>query len=254
MKILYAIQGTGNGHLSRARDIIPLLQQKGEVDILISGVQADIELPYPVKYRFRGLSFIFGKKGGVDLLKTYKNSRLKRLYREIQSLPVHEYDLVISDFEPVSAWACKIKKKECIGLSHQLGVSNKKSPKPKKVDPVGKMILKKYAPVTCKYGFHFKAYDDNIFTPVIRKEVRELEPVNFGHYTVYLPSYDDKKIIKILKKAGNVKWHIFSKHTRKAYTKNNFIVEPLSNESFIQSMCTCAGVLCGAGCETPPEA
>jgi hypothetical protein len=23
MKILYAIQGTGNGHLSRARDIIP---------------------------------------------------------------------------------------------------------------------------------------------------------------------------------------------------------------------------------------
>ncbi|MGN6604714.1 MAG: glycosyltransferase family protein [Ginsengibacter sp.] len=254
MKILYAIQGTGNGHLSRARDIIPLLQQKGDLDILVSGVQADVELPYPVKYRFRGLSFIFGKKGGVDLLKTYKNSRLKRLYREIQSLPVHEYDLVISDFEPVSAWACRIKKKECIGLSHQLGVSNKKSPKPKKTDPVGKMILKKYAPVTYKYGFHFKAYDDNIFTPVIRKEVRELEPVNFGHYTVYLPSYDDKKIIKILKKAGNVKWHIFSKHTRKAYTKNNFIVEPISNESFIQSMCTCAGVLCGAGFETPAEA
>ena len=48
MKILYAIQGTGNGHLSRARDIIPILQKKGEVDILISGIQSDVDLPYPL--------------------------------------------------------------------------------------------------------------------------------------------------------------------------------------------------------------
>jgi uncharacterized protein (TIGR00661 family) len=254
MKILYAIQGTGNGHLSRARDIIPLLQQKGELHILISGIQADVELPYSVKYRFKGLSFIFGKNGGVDLLKTYKNSHLKKLYKEIKSLPVQDYDLVISDFEPVSAWACFIKKKECIGLSHQLGVLDKKSPKPKKTDPVGKTILKRYAPVTYKYGFHFKSYNRAVFTPVIRKEVRELKPVNSGHYTVYLPAYDDKKILKVLKKAGDAKWHVFSKHTKKAYTKNNFMVEPISNEAFIQSMSSCAGMLCGAGFETPAEA
>ena len=254
MKILYAIQGTGNGHLSRARDIVPLLQQRGNVDILISGVQADVELPYAVKYRFKGLSFIFGKKGGVDLLKTYKNSRLRRLYKEIKSLPVQDYDLVISDFEPVSAWACIVKKKECIGLSHQLGVINKKSPRPKKSDPFGKMVLKRYAPVTHKYGFHFASYSKSVFTPVIRKEVRGLEPKNSGHYTVYLPAYDDKKIIKILQQAGDVKWHVFSKHTKKAYCKGNFIVEPISNESFIQSMSTCEGILCGAGFETPAEA
>ena len=50
MKILYAIQGTGNGHISRARDIIPLLQKKGELDILISGTEADVDLGFPVKY------------------------------------------------------------------------------------------------------------------------------------------------------------------------------------------------------------
>ena len=254
MKILYAIQGTGNGHLSRARDIIPLLLKKGELDILVSGIQADIELPYPIKYRFRGLSFIFGKNGGVDLVKTYKNSQLKKLYKEIKSLPVQEYDLVISDFEPVSAWACLIKKKECIGLSHQLGVLGKKSPKPKKADLVGKLILKRYAPVTFKYGFHFQSYNLKVFTPVIRKEVRQLEPANFGHYTVYLPSYDDKKILKVLGAAGEVKWHVFSKHTKKAYTKDNFIVEPISNDTFIRSLSTCAGILCGAGFETPAEA
>ena len=98
MKILYAIQGTGNGHLSRARDIIPILQQKGDLDILVSGIQADVALPYPVKYTFKGLSFIFGKKGGIDLVATYKKSNLKQLFKEIKSLPVEDYDLIINDF------------------------------------------------------------------------------------------------------------------------------------------------------------
>ena len=142
MKILYAIQGTGNGHLSRARDIIPLLQKKGELDILISGSQADVELPYEIKYRFKGLSFVFGKKGGVDLLATYKKGSLKKLYAEIKSLPVEKYDLIINDFEPVSAWACFIRKKECISLSHQAAVINKRSPAPKNSDVIGKTILK----------------------------------------------------------------------------------------------------------------
>ena len=62
MKILYAVQGTGNGHITRALEIIPFLQKKGDLDILISGIQSDIELPFEVKYRFKGLSFIFGKK------------------------------------------------------------------------------------------------------------------------------------------------------------------------------------------------
>ncbi len=72
MKILYAIQGTGNGHLTRARDIYPELLKYGDVDILVSGCQADIALPFPVKYKLQGLSFIFGKQGGVSLWQTLK--------------------------------------------------------------------------------------------------------------------------------------------------------------------------------------
>ena len=254
MKILYAIQGTGNGHLSRARDIIPLLQDKGELDILVSGIQADVELPYPVKYKFKGLSFIFGKKGGVDLLATYRKSNLKKLYEEIKNLPIEQYDLVINDFEPVSAWACKIKHKECIGLSHQAAVINKKSPKPKKKDPVGKAILHNYAPVTEAYSFHFGAYDKNISTPVIRSQVRKALPENKGHYTVYLPAYNDERIIKVLTQIKNINWQVFSKHSKKEYTDKNVYIRPINNDAFIDSMITCSGILCGAGFETPAEA
>jgi len=156
MKILYAIQGTGNGHISRARDIIPVLLQMGELDILISGTEAEVELPYPIKFRFKGLSFVFGKKGGIDLMATYKKGNLKRLYDEIRSLPIEDYDIVINDFEPVSAWACRLKQKVCIGLSHQAAVVNRNAPKPKKKDIVGIAVLKNYAPVTVKYGSIFK--------------------------------------------------------------------------------------------------
>ena len=254
MKILYAIQGTGNGHLSRARDIVPLLQQKGELDILVSGIQADLELPYTVKYKFKGLSFIFGKNGGVDLVATYKKSNLKQLYKEIKSLPVEDYDLVINDFEPVSAWACKMKHKACIGLSHQAAVINKKSPKPKSKDIVGKAVLNNYAPVTAAYGFHFGAYDKNIFTPVIRSQVRNAKPEHKDHYTVYLPAYSDEKIIKVLSEIKNAHWQVFSKHSKKEYQEKNVHIRPISNDDFIESLITCTGILCGAGFETPAEA
>ena len=254
MKILYAIQGTGNGHLSRARDIIPILQLKGEVDLLVSGTQAEIELPYPIKYKFKGLSFIFGTKGNVDIVTTYRKSNLKKLYKEIKSVPVEDYDLVINDFEPVSAWACKLKNIPCIGLSHQAAVINKKSPKSKKADPLGKVILNNYAPVSDAYGFHFYAYDKNIFTPVIRTQIRDAIPENKNHYTVYLPAYSDERIIAILGKIENVQWEVFSKHSTTAYTNNNVRICPINNDVFIESMINCAGVLCGGGFETPAEA
>ena len=254
MKILYAIQGTGNGHLSRARDIIPILQQKGELDILVSGIQADVELPYPVKYKFKGLSFIFGKNGGIDLLATYRKSNLKQLYKEIKSLPIADYDLVINDFEPVSAWACKLKHKECIGLSHQAAVINKRSPKPKDNDLVGKAVLRHYAPVSTSYGFHFGTYDKNIFTPVIRSQVREAKPLSKNHYTVYLPAYSDERIIKVLGAIKNINWQVFSKHSKKEYKEKNIHIRPVNNDDFIDSFINCTGILCGAGFETPAEA
>jgi uncharacterized protein (TIGR00661 family) len=254
MKILYAIQGTGNGHLSRAREIIPILKQKGELDLLISGTQADVDLPYTVKYRFKGLCFVFGKKGGIDVMATYRKGNLKRLYDEIKSLPVENYDLVISDFEPVSAWACKRKHKHCVGLSHQAAVIHKNAPKPLKKDLIGKAILLHYAPVSRAYGFHFAEYGEDIFTPVIRSEIRKPKSEIEGHYTVYLPAYSDKRIIRILTSLKNIEWQVFSKHSKKAYREKNISIRPIENDAFIESLLNCTGILCGAGFETPAEA
>lgn len=254
MKILYAIQGTGNGHLSRSMDIVPCLMKHGEVEVLVSGIQGDLTLPFPVKYKLRGLSFIFGKAGGVSLWKTAAKTNFRKLRKEINTLPVEKYDLVINDFEPVSAWACYFKNKPCISLSHQSAVLAPGSPKPEQEDMMGKLILNNYAPGTACYGFHFSSNGSTIFTPVIRKQVRDQKISDKGHYTVYLPSYDDKRLIKRLSVYKSIKWDVFSKHNKKQFTVGNITVQPINNEKFTQSMASASGVLCGAGFETPAEA
>src|SRR5690606_1994135 len=162
MKILYGVQGTGNGHLCRALDIIPILQTLGDVDVRVSGIQAAVELPFPVRYRLHGLSFIFGKSGGVDAWRTCMSATVRRLTREVTTLQGGKYDLIINGFEPISAWACQTRDIPCIGLSHQIAALHPTSPKPEETDMLGKFIMKNYAPASTSYGFHFKTYHDHI--------------------------------------------------------------------------------------------
>lgn len=253
MKILYAIQGTGNGHLSRAVDIVPELKKYGKLDLFVSGAQAEISLPFPVKYKSKGLSFYFGKTGGINFYKTFMKNSSKDVVKEINSFPVDKYDLIVNDFEPITAWACRKRDILCVGLSHQAALLSKKAPRPKKVDPFGEWILKNYAPVDKYIGFHFEEYDKNIYTPVIRRAIRDARTTDAGHYTVYLPAYDDKKLVKLLLKFPKVKWQIFSKHAKSVYHVGRISVFPVSGSDFVDSVVSSSGVLCGAGFETPAE-
>lgn len=253
MKILYAIQGTGNGHVSRAREIIPILKKFGHVDILISGTQAEVNLDEEIKYKFKGFGFDFGTKGGINYKSSFKKADFRQLINDIRTLPVNDYQLVINDFEPVTAWACMLRHKKSIALSHQSSFLSNKTPAIQGFH-FGKFILKNYAPTTYKIGFHFKKYDDFIKTPVIRSEIRNLKSQNLGHYTVYLPAYSDEFIIKRLKVFKEIKFQVFSKHSKQDYVQENIDVFMINNEKFNHSLSNCEGLLTGGGFEGPAEA
>jgi len=253
MRILYAIQGTGNGHISRARAIVPLLQQYGNLDLLISGTQADVSLIENVKYELHGFSFIFGRKGGVNHYETWRSMNLPRFVRDMNKLPLEDYNLIINDFEPVTAWACKRKGLESVGLSHQASFQSRNVPRPKSID-WAQLVLKYYAPASHYVGFHFEKYDHFINTPVIRSQIRELQVRDDGHYTVYLPAIDDKFLIPILHQLPHVQWQVFSKHAIVAYTSKNVQVNLINNEQYNASLASCTGLLTGGGFEGPAEA
>ena len=70
MKILYGIQGTGNGHLSRARSIVPVLKEFAQVETVLSGTESQVAVDFEINYRYNGLPFLASKNGKVDIFKS----------------------------------------------------------------------------------------------------------------------------------------------------------------------------------------
>lgn len=254
MKILYAIQGTGNGHLTRAMEILPYLKKIAKVDVLVSGTESTIKFPFDIDFQYKGMSFVFGENGGIDYWKTFQLLDTKKFIKSVFDLPTENYNLVINDFEPISAWSSKYKNVPCVSLSHQCAVLNNNVPKPLFIDPVAYSFLKLFAPADKTFGFHFQHYDNHIYTPIIREQVRKETIKDKGHISVYLPSYADEKLQKKFSQFPDIKWEIFSKHIKKEHHKKNISFIPVSNKQFIKSMATSSGVLCGSGFETPAEA
>lgn len=78
MKVLYGIQLTGNGHITRSIKIITALKSAGfDVDIITSGTNSQLKLPFEIKKQFQGLSFFYNKRGGIDWVRTLLSLRRK---------------------------------------------------------------------------------------------------------------------------------------------------------------------------------
>ncbi len=254
MKIFYAVQATGNGHISRAMELLPHLRRYGTVDIFLSGDNSNLAMDAPVKYRSKGLSLYFNSTGGLDYWKIIRGFHPLALKKEISDLPVEKYDLVINDFEYITAAACAKKKIPSIQLGHQASFQSRLTPRPGNRNAIGEWILKNYAKTSHYIGLHFDQYDDFIFPPVIKKEILDAESIDKGHITVYLPSYSCFELEKRFRCFTGLHFHIFSKEITQTTRKGNITFFPVNKILFDQSFIQCTGINTGAGFETPAEA
>lgn len=254
MKILYGIQGTGHGHISRAREIVPLLAEKAELDILISGTNCKMTLDGKAAIRKHGISLAYNSKGSVSYLKTALGIQPVRFLKDIWSTDPTEYDLVISDYEPITAWASRTCGTPSIALSHQASFLSEKSPRPERKSVIAEQILKNFAPCDIPIGFHFKRYDSFILPPVIRSEVKELQPEEGDHITVYLPAFDPHELTGMLGEIRETEWQLFSPTCDEPFQIRNVRVFPVGNRPFLESLKNSRGVITSAGFETCAEA
>lgn len=251
MRILYALQGTGNGHLARAQKILPILEEYGDLDVFVSGSNSQLQLEnYQFKHH-KGLSLFYNQVGKVSYKKILKENSFKSFWKEVNHFPIEQYDLIINDFEPITAHSARKKKKIIIGLSHQASLLFDETPKVK--NKTGETILKYYAPTTKQYGFHFEAYNDSIFLPIIRDKIRMLNPKVEDYYLVYLPSFHPSEIIEKLSFIKDSKWKVFSPFIRQISKQFNVEIYPIDERLFTKALENCKGILCGAGFELPAE-
>ncbi len=254
MKILYAVQATGNGHISRAMELLPYLQYYGKVDIFLSGDNSHLALDAPVKYRSKGLSLYYNCSGGLNYWQITKAFQLTRLKKEICELPVEKYDLVINDFEYITAAACAKKRIPSVNFGHQASFQSVHTPRPRKRSITGEWVLKNYARASRYIGLHFKPYDDFIFPPVIKKDILQADPRDKNYITVYLPSFCEQQLKAIFGQFRNLRFEVFCRETQHAYHDQNLHFLPVDRQLFNKSMVDCSGIVTGAGFETPAEA
>ena len=254
MKILYGIQLTGNGHITRSIRIIESLKNNGfDVDIITSGTNSQLELPFEVKKQFKGLSFFYNKKGGIDWIKTLLSLKLKQFLSDLK-YDVSSYDLVISDFEPVSAWSAKKYNKKSLGIGNQYSFRSKKTPRPFFKDIFSELFIKFFAPCKEHIGINYEKYDKFITLPIINDDFLNKKVTDKKFYLIYLPSMSSKFISDQINTYGTGNWKVYSPDVLKDVTDGIVKLKKLDKEKFSKDLLNCSGVITASGFSTTSEA
>lgn len=252
MKILYGVQGTGNGHLTRARGMVKHLNRSDiKVDFVFSGRQREKYFAMQDFGDWRclnGLTFT-SDKGKIKPLSTLLDAKPLQLLKDIKELQVEGYDLVISDFEPITAWAARKKNIPCFGLGHQYAFD---FPIPKKGDnPAARYIMRQFAPTTHSIGMHWYHFNQPIVPPIVDTS-HQLLPLEKDKIVVYLPFEDPNQVKPLLEAIPNYQF-LYYGHFDQMKVDGNITFNPISRYEFQQDVSRCDGVICNAGFELASE-
>ncbi|MBJ7536702.1 MJ1255/VC2487 family glycosyltransferase [Marinomonas transparens] len=253
MKILYGVQGTGNGHITRARAMAAEMKEAGiEVDFVFSGRPANEYFDMEVfgNYRtFEGLSFI-ARNGQLDLYATCRNARFLTLYRDIRQFNARGYDFVITDFEPIVAWAAKRQNIPCIGFGHQYAFQHD-IPR-YKGDRIAQLIMANFAPASTQLGAHWHHFGCPILPPLIHSSETRNSP-DAEQVLVYLPFENSEAVLEWLEDVPNYRFRMHCKDIEPG-VYGHIEIFPFSRQRFQQNLSECESVLCNAGFELNSEA
>ena len=258
MRILYGVQGTGNGHLARARLFAPALLRAGhEVDWLFSGrdpgAYFDMEAFGEARH-FRGLGLVV-REGRIDRFATARRIRPLRLLRELADVRPERYDLVLSDYEPLSAWAARIKGVPVVGIGHQHAFAGPDAagavPEPDG-DRLGRAVLRRFAPADVGLGLHWARFRPTILPPVVDASLA-LED-DEGFTLVYRPFESSRSLLAELNRVERMRFELFAPDVAADETVGNVRLRPCSYPLFRRRLVRASRVMCSTGFALVSEA
>ncbi|ANT64290.1 glycosyltransferase family protein [Prosthecochloris sp. CIB 2401] len=256
MRILFGIQGTGNGHISRSRELVSRLREDGhEVEVVISGRKQDelkeVEMLEPLRV-LKGMTLVT-YKGKMNYIDTMFQLDLGRLMADVLTLDMSGIDLVVTDFEPVTSMAARLKGLPLVGFGHQYAFRYR--------IPVARgniferYTLLNFAPARYNAGLHWHHFDQPIFPPVIPRslyEVADRKEVP-GKILVYLPFEEPEDVEPFLEPFSDRQFYIYGKIDEEG-DRGHLHFKGYSREGFLRDLQESQGVLCNAGFELPGEA
>lgn len=267
MRILYGVQASGHSHIRRARLMAKALSRQDlHVDFFLSRGAPE----YWVDMAAFGddhlcanpsLSPLFGggaNSSGTTLLNgatllngttVVRGGMLGRL-RNIHALELSGYDLVLNDFEPISAWAAKRQGVPSIGISHQAAWMH---PVPKQGGHWwNELRLHYFAPVDIALGCHWHHFGCALLPPLVDVAACSCE---YPHQIlVYLPSEDADEIARFLTAFKDYQFLVYHPVQPVRPIAAHINWHSLNHDGFKQHLACCGGVISHGGFELASEA
>lgn len=196
MRILYGAFAEGHGHFAKASVLVPLLEKRGhEVRVVSSG--ADRPPPgyqFTWHQHFPALSYVV-KNGLIDYSKSCARWArqipivIKHLIRLRALVRQFEPDLIISDFEPLSANPFLAPKCEVVSLCRQVSLFDPQIPLPESRDlqrQLNRAVFRMFTAGADRcYGYHYEPASHRCVPPVFRSKIHNAVPETGDHIVVY---------------------------------------------------------------------
>ncbi|MBL8200557.1 MAG: glycosyltransferase [Chromatiales bacterium] len=250
MRILYGVQTTGHGHLVRSTPIIRQLRERGhQVDVLLSGPPPDpawiARIGAPLTTR-PGLTFV-ADGGRIRYLKTARQARPLTLLRDVLRSPAPMPDLVVTDYEPITAWLARRHGVRSVGVGHLYAFAWPQVPRARG-NLVTRNVMDWFAPASIPAGAHWDSFGAPVLPPTIDPEVRTLPrgAVEPDLVTVYLGFEPLDRLVPLLRQFPDYRFHVYGK-VGDGRQEGNVSVRPVSRPRFLADLARCAGVITNAG-------
>jgi len=197
-----------------------------------------------------GLTFQVDK-GRVNYFKTALAANVREFRRDYRALNLDAYDVVLTDFEPITAWAGRRSQVPVIGVGHQY-VFDFPIPQ-KKAGTISSWFLKNYAPVKESLAVHWHHFDQPILPPIIEAESHFDISVDAGKVVVYLPFEQQENIAQLFSQLTDFRFSVYS--PRPIDSGHQHIqFKPLSRDGFLEELHQGDAVIANAGFELSSEA
>ena len=263
-KIIYGVAGEGFGHSSRSHLIGQRFIDAGH-DVMFVGSQKS--LLYLKRYfgervkEIFGLSFAF-EGARIDKSETLKRNLLKlpdgyRRNDELFEKHFEPFDpeLVVSDFEPFSAWWAWYKKVPFISIDHEHMLSHCKLDHPTRnwfSRLTARVVTECHYVGAVAYLIvnFFKAplrVDNAVLAPpIVRTDVSALEPTTGEHILLYSTTGTDRERLReVLQKFRRQQFVIYGYNMD--VEDRNCLFKKRSTEGFLNDLASARGVIASAG-------
>jgi uncharacterized protein (TIGR00661 family) len=201
VRIVYGVQSTGKGHLSRFLGLLPLFRRDGhDLLVLVTGRWDPpgyfIDALAGIRFRrFPGLPMVADGVGGISKRGTVRAfaTRLPGLFNSFRKahrwINAFDPDLIVSDFDPVTGSPFVAPGVFKVGIGNYFTSARRDVEHPAglrrewfNVRVADKMIT---SGLDVRIGCHFYPLDDECLPPILRPETLTMAPENRGHLVVY---------------------------------------------------------------------